>query len=68
MTLCNPPDHRRLCRFWTDESGAVSVDWIVLTAATVGLAITVVTIFTPQIFQAAGVTIGARITEATAQP
>lgn len=27
------------CRFVTDESGAVTVDWVVLTAALVGLSI-----------------------------
>lgn len=29
--------------FWNDEAGAVTVDWVVLTAAVVGLAIMVVT-------------------------
>ncbi|OUS05324.1 hypothetical protein A9Q96_12125 [Rhodobacterales bacterium 52_120_T64] len=29
-------------RFWDNESGAVTVDWVVLTAAIVGIAITVI--------------------------
>lgn len=33
----------RLFRFVTDESGAVTVDWVVLTAAIVGLGIAVIT-------------------------
>jgi Flp pilus assembly pilin Flp len=30
-------------QFWTDEDGAVTVDWVVLTAAIVGLGIAVIT-------------------------
>lgn len=30
--------------FWSDEAGAVTVDWVVLTAAIVGLAIAVVSV------------------------
>ncbi len=29
--------------FWTDESGAITVDWVVLCAAAVGLAVAAVT-------------------------
>ena len=32
-----------IATFWDDTSGAVTVDWVVLTAAVVGLAIMVVT-------------------------
>lgn len=32
---------RFLSEFWADESGAVTVDWVVLTAATVGLALVI---------------------------
>jgi Flp pilus assembly pilin Flp len=32
-----------LCRFFGDESGAVTVDWVVLTAAIVGLGALVLT-------------------------
>jgi Flp pilus assembly pilin Flp len=32
-----------LCRFFGDESGAVTVDWVVLTAAVVGLGALVLT-------------------------
>ena len=31
-----------VCRYWQDESGAVTVDWVVLTAAIVGLGIAVI--------------------------
>lgn len=33
----------RVLQFLTDESGAVTVDWVVLTAAIVGLGIAVIT-------------------------
>jgi len=33
---------RELFRFFNDESGAVTVDWVVLTAAIVGLGIAVI--------------------------
>ena len=32
-----------LMKFWQSESGAVTVDWVVLTAAVVGLGIAVLT-------------------------
>lgn len=31
----------RMQAFWTDESGAATVDWVVLTAASVGLGVAV---------------------------
>ncbi|MFV2002312.1 MAG: Flp family type IVb pilin [Paracoccaceae bacterium] len=31
-----------LTQFWIDEDGAVTVDWVVLTAAIVGLSIAVI--------------------------
>ena len=34
---------RAFAAFWDDTSGAVTVDWVVLTAAVVGLAVMVVT-------------------------
>lgn len=35
-------------RFWKSEDGAVTVDWVVLTAAVVGLAVAAMTsIYTP---------------------
>lgn len=33
----------KLSKFWTDESGAVTVDWVVLCAAVVGLAVAAAT-------------------------
>jgi len=30
-------------KFWADESGAITVDWVVLCAAVVGLAVAAVT-------------------------
>ena len=53
-----------LSRLWNDESGAVTVDWVVLTAAVVGLVLSVFTIFTPEVFGAA-IT---KISAAMAQP
>ena len=32
-----------MVKYWRDESGAVTVDWVVLTAAIVGLGIAVLT-------------------------
>ena len=32
---------RRKLSFWSDETGAVTVDWVVLTAAIVGLGVAV---------------------------
>lgn len=44
-----------LKRFRKDEDGAVTVDWVVLTAAVVGLGIIVLTTITPGIEGAAAV-------------
>jgi Flp pilus assembly pilin Flp len=41
-------------RFAKDENGAVTVDWVVLTAAIVGLGLLVITTIRPGINQAAG--------------
>ncbi|QBY01185.1 hypothetical protein E2K80_10990 [Rhodophyticola sp. CCM32] len=38
MTLTN------MTSFWADESGAVTVDWVVLTAALVGLGLAVISV------------------------
>ncbi len=35
--------------FWKDEDGAVTVDWVVLTAAVVVLAVAVATTITPAV-------------------
>ena len=40
--------------FKNDESGAVTVDWVVLTAALVGLGLAVIVAITPGLEQAAG--------------
>lgn len=40
--------------FKNDESGAVTVDWVVLTAAVVGLGLIVINSVTPAIETAAG--------------
>ena len=54
MTLLpNATSHRPLHEFWNDDSGAVTVDWVVLTAAVVGLVLMVFTVFTPEVFGAA---------------
>ncbi len=49
--------------FWKREDGAVTVDWVVLTAAIVGLAIasyTVISTNTQQLSADAGAIVGAR--------
>ncbi|TGD44210.1 hypothetical protein EEB11_05820 [Pseudotabrizicola sediminis] len=54
MTLLpNQPSHSPFLWFWNDESGAVTIDWVVLTAGVVGLVLLVFTVFTPEVFDAA---------------
>ncbi|MGR3714102.1 MAG: Flp family type IVb pilin [Shimia sp.] len=56
---------RFFSRFKRNESGAVTVDWVVLTAALVGLAIgvtTVITTNTTDLSDATATAIGARVT------
>ena len=60
-----PSHDRRFRQFWTDESGAITVDWVVLTAGVVGLAIVVVSVFTPEVFQAAADKVAQYVGEAT---
>lgn len=40
-----------LSRFAADESGAVTVDWVVLTAAITGIGMLLFSILTPAVFQ-----------------
>lgn len=54
-------------RFRDCEDGAVTVDWVVLTASTVGLAIWLFTVITEQHFRDAAVSINEDIQEATAR-
>ncbi len=54
-------------RFRDCEQGAVTVDWVVLTASTVGLAIWLFTVITEDHFRAAGASINEDIQEATAR-
>lgn len=68
MKFYQTSNRRRLCQFWNDESGAITVDWVVLTAAVAGLAIMVATYFTPQIFEAVGVTVVSYLDEARVRP
>ena len=49
-------------KFHNDESGAVTVDWVVLTAAIVGLGIAVIVAVGPSIVELAE-GIGAEVTE-----
>ncbi|GEM_PF-2641667 len=55
----------RLQRFKTCESGAVTVDWVVLTAAVCGLAIGVWVVIQDSLFVNGGVAIAVDITEAS---
>lgn len=68
MTVSRLLDQHPVTGFWADESGAVSVDWIVLSAGVVALALVVAIAFTPQIAQVAGETISAGIGLALALP
>ncbi|NEX47136.1 pilus assembly protein [Pseudotabrizicola algicola] len=54
-------------RFRDCEDGAVTVDWVVLTASTVGLAIWLFTVITEEHFRAAAVSINQDIQEATSR-
>lgn len=51
-------DRESLIRFARDEDGAVTVDWVVLTAAIVGLTVVLFTVVTPGSFDAATGLIG----------
>ncbi len=54
--------------FLSDETGAVTVDWVVLTAAVVGLAMMVISYLAPAIFVDAGQSISEKLVEAAARP
>ena len=51
-------------RFWECEDGAVTVDWVVLTASICGLALWLFTVITEEHFRAAAESINADIQEA----
>jgi hypothetical protein len=51
-------------RFWEREDGAVTVDWVVLTASICGLAMWLFTVITEEHFRAAAVSINSDIQEA----
>lgn len=53
--------------FAEEESGAVSVDWVVLTAAVVGLSLVTVELLAPALFENAGGAIASHIDEAAAK-
>ena len=53
-----------LKRFWEREDGAVTVDWVVLTASICGLAMWLFTVITEEHFRAAAVSINGDIQEA----
>jgi Flp pilus assembly pilin Flp len=54
-------------RFARDESGAVTVDWVVLTAALVGIVMTLFTFLTDEIYQNAGLRIAEDVTDAASR-
>nr|WP_132462061.1 hypothetical protein [Rhodovulum marinum] len=54
----------RLCGFVTDEAGAVTVDWVVLTGAAVGLCIGMFASVNTGIYSV-GEGLGQRLSEAT---
>lgn len=56
-----------LRRFAQDERGAVTVDWVVLTAALVGVVMSLFTFLTEEIYQNAGLRIAQDVTEAASR-
>lgn len=54
-------------RFARDESGAVTVDWVVMTAALVGIVMTLFTFLTDEIYQNAGLRIAEDVTDAASR-
>lgn len=54
-------------RFWDCEDGAVTVDWVVLTAAVCGLVLWLFTVITEEQFRAAATKINANIQEAASR-
>jgi Flp pilus assembly pilin Flp len=55
-------------RFVADESGAVTVDWVVLTAAVVGLGVLLFSILTPAVFEEGGIAIAEAVNTAASRP
>lgn len=55
-------------RFAADENGAVTVDWVVLTAAVVGLGVLLFSILTPALFEEGGIAIADAVNTAAARP
>lgn len=55
-------------RFAADESGAVTVDWVVLTAAVVGIGVLLFSILTPTLFEQGGIAIADAINTAASRP
>lgn len=55
-------------RFLRDERGAVTVDWVVLTAAVCGIGILLFTHLTPVVFEAAANAIAAEVDAAAVRP
>ena len=53
LTRSEEAEVKFLKKFFRDESGAVTVDWVVLTAAMVGIAISVVSLLEPGLNSAA---------------
>jgi hypothetical protein len=54
----------RFVGFTQKEDGAVTVDWVVLTAAVCGLAIIIVNVLQPALFDDGGSAIAAYVSEA----
>lgn len=53
-----------ISRFFRSEDGAVTVDWVVLTAAIVGLSVAVFTVITRDSVQVGGQVISDKLSEA----
>lgn len=57
-----------LARFAKNESGAVTVDWVVMTAAICGIGMLLFTQLTPMIFEQAATVIATDINNAASRP
>lgn len=64
MTTFNSWMQCKTRKFASSEAGAVTVDWVVLTAALCGLILTLFTILTQTLYEDAATGISERITEA----
>lgn len=68
MTIEFQKHMSRIKRFASDETGAVTVDWVVLTAAVVGIGVLLFSILTPAVFEEGGIAIAEAVDTAAERP